>query len=155
MQSRVQYLNIVAVHFTSITMQMETQKHGPPIPSFLTPTKSQLAMSTNHEAPLCAIFSSLQHSQGPNTFLSTLFSNTLNPFYIINDFTHTYKNKLYNISVYFNVYVLEGQMKNSKLHGTRMCYPLTLILLTSTKWWAPASARKWQMVFNSAFKGLS
>jgi hypothetical protein len=31
---------------------------------------------------------------------------------------------------------------------------LTLILLTSTKWWAPASAIKWQMGFNSAFKGL-
>jgi hypothetical protein len=31
---------------------------------------------------------------------------------------------------------------------------LTLILLTSTKWWAPASANKWRMGFNSAFKGL-
>ena len=31
---------------------------------------------------------------------------------------------------------------------------LTLNLLTWTKWWAPASARKWQMGFNSAFKGL-
>jgi hypothetical protein len=31
---------------------------------------------------------------------------------------------------------------------------LTLILLTSTKWWAFASASKWQMGFNSAFKGL-
>jgi hypothetical protein len=34
-------------------------------------------------------------------------------------------------------------------------YYLTLTLLTSTKWWAPASAGKWQMGFNSAFKGLS
>jgi hypothetical protein len=24
----------------------------------------------------------------------------------------------------------------------------------STKWWAPASASKWQMGFNLAFKGL-
>jgi hypothetical protein len=32
---------------------------------------------------------------------------------------------------------------------------LTLILLTSTKWWAPASASKWRMGFNSAFKGLT
>jgi hypothetical protein len=32
---------------------------------------------------------------------------------------------------------------------------VTLILLTSTKWWAPASASKWQMGFNSAFKGLT
>jgi hypothetical protein len=31
---------------------------------------------------------------------------------------------------------------------------LTLILLTLTKWWAPSSARKWQMGFISAFKGL-
>jgi hypothetical protein len=28
---------------------------------------------------------------------------------------------------------------------------LTLILLTSTKWWAPASASKWRMGINSAF----
>jgi hypothetical protein len=31
---------------------------------------------------------------------------------------------------------------------------LPLILLTSTKWWAPAGASKWQIGFNSAFKGL-
>jgi hypothetical protein len=31
---------------------------------------------------------------------------------------------------------------------------LTLILLTWTKWWAPASASKWRMGFNSAFKWL-
>jgi hypothetical protein len=31
---------------------------------------------------------------------------------------------------------------------------LSLILLTSTKWWAPASASKWRMGFISAFKGL-
>jgi hypothetical protein len=31
---------------------------------------------------------------------------------------------------------------------------LTLILLTWTKWRAPASASKWWMGFNSAFKGL-
>ena len=31
---------------------------------------------------------------------------------------------------------------------------LTLNLLTWTKWWAPASASKWHMGFNSAFKGL-
>jgi hypothetical protein len=32
--------------------------------------------------------------------------------------------------------------------------PLTLILLMWTKLWAPASASKWWMGFNSAFKGL-
>ena len=31
---------------------------------------------------------------------------------------------------------------------------LTLNLPTWTKWWAPVSASKWRMGFNSAFKGL-
>jgi hypothetical protein len=31
---------------------------------------------------------------------------------------------------------------------------LTLILLTWRKWWTPNNARKWQMGFNSVFKGL-
>jgi hypothetical protein len=31
---------------------------------------------------------------------------------------------------------------------------LTLILLTWRIWWAPNNASKWQMEFNSAFKGL-
>jgi len=31
---------------------------------------------------------------------------------------------------------------------------LTLILLTWKIWWAPNNANKWQMGFNSAFKGL-
>jgi len=31
---------------------------------------------------------------------------------------------------------------------------LTLILLTWRIWWAPNNARKWQMGFNYAFKGL-
>ena len=35
------------------------------------------------------------------------------------------------------------------------CYvPLTLILLTWRIWWAPNNACKWQMWFNSVFKGL-
>jgi hypothetical protein len=32
---------------------------------------------------------------------------------------------------------------------------LTIILLTSTKWWAYTNASKWRMGFNSAFKGLT
>ena len=32
---------------------------------------------------------------------------------------------------------------------------LTLILLTWRKWWTPNNASKWQMGFNSAFKGLT
>jgi len=31
---------------------------------------------------------------------------------------------------------------------------LTLILLTWRKWWDPNNASKWQMGFNSTFKGL-
>jgi len=31
---------------------------------------------------------------------------------------------------------------------------LTLILLTCRIWWAPRNASRWQMEFNSAFKGL-
>jgi len=34
-------------------------------------------------------------------------------------------------------------------------FQLTLILLTWKIWWAPNNARKWQMAFNLAFKGLS
>jgi hypothetical protein len=40
------------------------------------------------------------------------------------------------------------------LHCLFTSLSLTLYLLTSTKWWAPASASKWRMRFNSAFKGL-
>jgi hypothetical protein len=32
--------------------------------------------------------------------------------------------------------------------------PLNLTLQTCTKWWAPTSASKWRMGFNSAFKGF-
>jgi hypothetical protein len=42
---------------------------------------------------------------------------------------------------------LKNEFLNSINH-----YPF--ILLTSTKWWAPASASKWRMGFNSAFKVL-
>jgi hypothetical protein len=31
---------------------------------------------------------------------------------------------------------------------------LTFILLTWRKWWTPNNASKWQMGFNSGFKGL-
>jgi hypothetical protein len=55
----------------------------------------------------------------------------------------------------------KGIKKESNLHMVlnsvspgRRISTLTLILLTSTKWWAAASASKWRMGFNSAFKGL-
>ena len=37
----------------------------------------------------------------------------------------------------------------------RYCTCLTLILLTWKIWWAPNNVSKWQMEFNSAFKGLN
>jgi hypothetical protein len=44
----------------------------------------------------------------------------------------------------------------SLLHYTCLSYLLlALIQLTSTKWWASASASKWWMGFNSAFKGFN
>jgi hypothetical protein len=42
------------------------------------------------------------------------------------------------------------QIKNNKETNN-----LTLTLLAWTKWWASASASKWRMGFNSAFKGLT
>jgi hypothetical protein len=45
-------------------------------------------------------------------------------------------------------------LKGSVDHPPHLPPRLTLILLTSTKWWAPASGSKWQMGFNSTFKGL-
>jgi hypothetical protein len=36
----------------------------------------------------------------------------------------------------------------------RIWKKLTLILLTWRIWWVPNNARRWQMGFNSAFKGL-
>jgi len=36
-----------------------------------------------------------------------------------------------------------------------MLFILTLILLTWRIWWAPNNASRWQMAFNSSFKGLS
>jgi hypothetical protein len=37
----------------------------------------------------------------------------------------------------------------------RQGFSLTLILLMRRIWWAPNNASKWQMGFNSAFKGLN
>jgi len=37
---------------------------------------------------------------------------------------------------------------------TTQIYQLTLTLLTWRIWWVPNNARRWQMGFNSAFKGL-
>jgi len=43
----------------------------------------------------------------------------------------------------FTFFLLTGRPNN-----------LTLILLTWRIWWAPNNASRWQMGFNSAFKGL-
>jgi len=37
---------------------------------------------------------------------------------------------------------------------TKMVLTLTLILLTWRIWWAPNNGSRWQMGFNSAFRGL-
>jgi len=42
----------------------------------------------------------------------------------------------------------------SKSHQICKKNSLTLILLTCRIWWAPNNASRWQMGFNSAFKGL-
>jgi len=39
-------------------------------------------------------------------------------------------------------------------HPVQQCFSLTLILLTWRIWWAPNNASRWQVGFNSAFKGL-
>jgi len=39
-------------------------------------------------------------------------------------------------------------------NGKGKAVPLTLILLTWRIWWDPNNASRWQMAFNSAFKGL-
>jgi len=44
---------------------------------------------------------------------------------------------------------------NSVIVFTVKADTLTLILLTWRIWWAPNNASKWQMGFNSAFKGLT
>jgi hypothetical protein len=41
------------------------------------------------------------------------------------------------------------------VHFLKIPLQLTLILLTWRIWWAPNNASKWQMEFNSAFKGLT
>ena len=46
------------------------------------------------------------------------------------------------------------QCHNSHGNSSFKNVSLTLILLTWRIWWAPNNARKWQMGFNSAFKGL-
>ena len=43
----------------------------------------------------------------------------------------------------------------TRMHGPGRGWTLlTLILLTWRKWWTPNNVSKWQMGFNSAFKGL-
>ena len=49
------------------------------------------------------------------------------------------------IYIYIYIYNISSQRVND----------LTLILLTWRKWCAPNNASKWQMGFNSAFKGLN
>jgi len=45
--------------------------------------------------------------------------------------------------------------RKSTGYNFQIKHSLTLILLTWKIWWAPNNSSKWQMVFNSAFKGLN
>jgi len=48
------------------------------------------------------------------------------------------------------------EQDNTQKHKAGTAFnPLTLILLTWRIWWAPANVSKWQMGFNSEFKGLN
>ena len=51
-----------------------------------------------------------------------------------------------------SVFLAQNVCVVAQLLVCSMC--LTLILLTWTIWWAPTNASKWQMGFNSVFKGL-
>ena len=68
-------------------------------------------------------------------------------------------NTLYLGYRYHSFNILYGKKSRCSFwdsYGTQETYyVLTLILLTWRIWWAPNNASKWQMVFISAFKGLS
>ena len=51
-------------------------------------------------------------------------------------------------SIYIYIYIYIYDISSLRIND------LTLILLTWRKWWALNNASKWQMGFNSAFKGL-
>ena len=52
-------------------------------------------------------------------------------------------------SIYIYIYIYIYDISSIRVND------LTLILLTWRKWWAPNNASKYQMGFNSAFKGLN
>ena len=54
-------------------------------------------------------------------------------------------NQIQYIYIYIYIYDISSLRVND----------LTLILLTWRKWWTPNNASKWQMGFNSGFKGVS
>jgi len=49
--------------------------------------------------------------------------------------------------------LLSSAMRSTWPNQFSLCF-LTLISLTWKMWWAPNNANRWQMGFNSAFKGL-
>ena len=65
---------------------------------------------------------------------------------------------MYLVFIYVNttqVYFVSSQMYLVFIYVNTTPPPaLTLILLTCKMWWVPNNARKWQMGFNSVFKGL-
>ena len=74
--------------------------------------------------------------------------------------TLSFKNVFYNKEIYAHFLVSVDKIgKRNIIWNQRrglsvmFCINLTLILLTWKIWWAPNKASRWQMAFNTAFKG--
>ena len=116
----------------------------------------------NHEAASPALAYRPVGRGGPhfwwNIFNATHTQNSLPATSVqnqksINSITFSFQNEL-------NYWWCEGHLRLSGGHcWEREEQPnyslLTLTLLTWTIWWAPTNASKWQLGFNSAFKGLT
>jgi len=65
------------------------------------------------------------------------------------------KVKDFSNSAYMLKFLDDSRLRSGNNREARWPWPnLTLILLTWRIWWAPNNASRWQMGFNSAFKGL-
>jgi len=129
----------------SITQPVYGQYRNSFIPLACAEWDDSLPFSRTSSIPFCYIIF-------PATFLHQLFFHPLSP----------------HLTIYFLVYLSILLFQNSciipfgefyfllfSVHAQTNVVYLTLILLTSKIWWAPNNASKWQMGFNSAFKGLT
>jgi hypothetical protein len=69
------------------------------------------------------------------------------------EFIYLYNLQMESVYTVVQTYTLQDEAVNHL--NPRKYTALTLILLTWRIWWAPNNASKWQMGFNSAFKGLN